>query len=63
MTRQERRALLGEETVADIHRDVDAGISRYGIPDDAISDLRLIFGPVLDRLDLEPARDPGALAA
>lgn len=50
MSPQERRALLGDELVAHIHQDVDAGIARHGIPGDAIADLRPIFGPVLDRL-------------
>lgn len=50
MSPAERRAVLGDDLVATIHRDVDAELAAYGIPADAIADLRAIFSPVLERL-------------
>jgi hypothetical protein len=50
MTRDERRALLGEDLVAQIHTEVDASIAAYGIPDDLLRNLRRVLAPAAERL-------------
>lgn len=58
MTPQERRALLGDDVIEQIHADVDNSLAAFGIPPEAITQLRLIFGPVVKRA--EPHAHPQA---
>lgn len=50
MTREERRALLGDDAIAEIHQDVEASIATHGIPDDLVLHLRRVFAPAIERL-------------
>lgn len=59
MTAAERRALLGDDLVTQIHDEVDASIAAYGIPDDLLLHLRRVFAPAAARLSAQ-ATDYGA---
>lgn len=59
MTREERRALLGDDVVDEIHDQVDASIAAYGIPQDLLLQLRRTFAPALARLQAQAAEHAG----
>ncbi len=68
MTREQRRALLGDEVIARIHEDVDEAVRDFTTapPDDKaelISRLRLILAPAAARLQARKASEAASSAA
>jgi hypothetical protein len=61
MTPEQRRQLLGDDVIDRIHTEVDQAVRNFGIPLDALADLRMVFGPVLTRM--QTASQPHRRAA